>query len=689
MPRTLLVEVGTEEIPSAPLYSAVEQLREAVPAALSEASVDFGEVLVSASPRRLAIVVTEVAESQPDVDSEVKGPPVKIAFDDAGGLTPAALGFAKKVGVDPSEFEVRSEGSAEYVYASVHRKGRPTTELLLELVPRLIGGIEWPKSMRWGSGKARFSRPVRWLVGLYGDEVVPFEFAGLRAGRESRGHRFLAPAPVTLNAADEYGKAMAQAKVVVDIGERREIIRHGIDAAAGKGYRAVVPQKVFDEVVNLVEWPTAAAGVFDEEFLAVPREVLETAMESHQRYFPVEDSEGELTNRFVVVHNGPPELTDEIVRGHERVLRARLADASFFFEEDQKVSLEEHVQRLDSIVFQERLGTVAQRVERMEKLAERLADMAQVEPDVRAWAVRAAHLSKADLVTQMVVEFPTLQGVMGRHYALRSGEAPEVALAILEHYLPRHAGDDLPSSQAGRLVSLADKLDTITGIFAAGMPPTGSADPYGLRRAALGVLRILIDSGMPIRLDEAIGAALDGLAQTLPDIEPAEVGETVRGFILGRLETVLKGMGHAYDTVEAVLAVAGDDPADAAARAQALTAFRAQPACADLSTAFERAKNLADPSVGEDVDASLLGPEEGALAQALAEVESGIAEAMDARDYFAVLSRLASLRGPIDAFFDNVLVMDSDESLRRNRLALLNRFVRPFMGFADLSKLAG
>jgi glycyl-tRNA synthetase beta chain len=686
--EALLFEIGTEEIPSAPLYRAIEQLRRAVPEALASARLSHGTVHVSGSPRRLAVVVEDLADRQPDLQETVKGPPARAAFDDDGRPTKAATGFAAKHGIDVTALERREEGGQEYVYAVVHEAGRPSTDVLPGLLARVAGDIDWPKSMRWGSGSTRFARPVRWLVCLLGSAVVDVEYAGLRAGSVSQGHRFLADGPIEIAEARAYGKALAAGKVIVDASERAAVVRQGIEAAAARSNgSAVVHDKTFEEVVNLVEWPTVAVGTFDEGFLRVPREVLETAMESHQRYFPVEGTDGELLPQFVVVHNGSPRLTERIVEGHERVIRARLADAAFFFDEDLKRPLEEHVHRLESIVFQERLGTVAARVERVETLAKALAEQVGASPDDAAYAVRAAHLAKADLVTSMVVEFPTLQGVMGRYYALASGETPEVADAILEHYRPRFAGDELPSTLAGKLVSLADKLDTIVGIFGAGMPPTGSADPYALRRSAIGVLNIVIESGLPVRLDEAIGAALEGLADALPDMDAPAVGSDVREFVLGRMETVLKERGHAYDTIAAVLAVAGDDPADAAARARALTAARKTREIEDVSVGYSRAKNLADPGLGTGVDESFLGEDERVLFDALGDAAVTVDEALSSADYDAALAALSSLRGPIDAFFENVLVMDEEPALRENRLKLLNRLVGLFSRFADLSCL--
>lgn len=689
MKRALLYEIGVEEIPSAPLYEAIAQLKTDAEEALTAARLQYGVVDVFGSPRRLVLRVTDLAERQEDQTERVKGPALKASYDSEGKPTKAAEGFARGKGVDVADLVPVEDDGGAYVYAVVERPGREATDVLPGLLTNLTVGIDWPKSMRWGANDTRFSRPVRWLLALFGSDVVPTSFGGLEAGRVTYGHRFLASGPIEVPSVAEYDLTIKRGLVVYDHTERATLIREGIDAAAAeRGAEAVVHEKVFAEVVNLVEWPTVGVGRFDEEFLEVPREVLETAMESHQRYFPVQGADGELLPAFVVVHNGDPERTEIIVAGHERVIRARLADAAFFYQEDLSKPLESYVAVLETIVFQERLGTVGDKIARIEALTARLAELIDADHASTAEAVRAAHLCKADLVTQVVVEFPTLQGVMGRYYALAAGETEGVSNAILEHHLPRFAGDALPQTIAGRLVSIADKLDTICGIFAIGMAPTGSADPYALRRGALGILGIVL-KGLPLTLDEAVGAAFDGYSVTL-EIDREAVGPEIKEFITGRFEGVLRDKGHAYDTIGAVLAVAADDPTDALARCEALTAMRAESdVMEDLSVAFTRAKNLAEAALGTDVYPDLMGAEEIALTEALADAEERAAESLAAGDYTSALGVLASLRGPIDAFFDNVLVMAPEEELRENRLRLLNRFVALFERFADFGRLAG
>lgn len=688
--RDLVYEIGTEELPSSAVYSAIEQLQVSVPKALDDARLGYEGVAVLASPRRIAVLVSQLAERQADAVTVAKGPSAAAAYDADGNPTPAAQGFARGKGVPVEALEVREDDSgARYVYATIETTGVPAAEVLPGLLARLTESLEWAKSQRWGSGTARFPRPVRWLFCVLGTDVVPVRFACLTAGRATYGHRFLASAPVEVPAAWEYPELLERACVLVDQEARAKALREGIEAAAERsGGRAVVPEKTFAEVVNLVEWPTVAVGTFDEEFLEVPREMLEHAMGSHQRYFPVERIDGSLDNRFIVAHNGAPARTDEIVRGHERVIRARLADAAFFYREDLAVPLEGWLPRLESVVFQERLGTAAQKVARVERLAARIAGMLDAPADETAWAARAAHLAKADLVTNCVVEFTDLQGTMGRYYALAAGEAPEVALAIQEHYRPRFSGDSPPSTLAGRIVSIADKVDTICGIFAAGMPPKGTSDPFALRRSAIGVVQMML-SGSRLSLDALIAEALDGLADAT-EFDASVVGGAVKEFFTGRLETILRDRGHAYDTVEAVLAVAADDPADALERCEALTFFRgSSDAMEDLSVAFTRARNLSKPELGVGADRALMGAEELALADALDAAGATAEELLAQGAYGGLLDSLAALRGPIDAFFDAVMVMDEDARLRENRLRLLNRFVSLFDAFADLSRLAG
>lgn len=690
MSRDLLLEIGVEEVPSAPLYDAVTQLKTRAAAALDGARLSYGAITAYGAPRRLALIVSGLAERQDDLSMKVKGPAVAAAFDASGNPTKAAEGFARSRGIAVSDLVREATGAGEYVFAQVEETGRSTEDILPDLLATLIGDLDWAKSMRWGSGTTRFIRPVRWLVALFGSIVVPVCFAGVEAGRTSLGHRFLG-GPTEIPYAGAYIETLCHARVMADAEERAELIRLQLDKAATElDARPVVPEKTFAEVVNLVEYPTVGVGRFDDAFLAVPREIVEEAMESHQRYFPLEAVDGSLLPRFLVVHNGDPARTDAIIAGHERVIRARLADAAFFVAEDLARPLESYVHELDSIVFHEKLGSLGAKVARIEALASALAEAVGAPADEAAYATRAAHLAKADLVTHAVIEFTSLQGVMGYRYAQAAGEAEMVAEAIVDHYRPRYAGDELPRSLAGKLVSIADKLDTIVGIFALGQGPTGSADPYALRRSAIGILTMIIDGGVRLQLDEAIAAALAGYEGVVAGLDPNAVGATVKTFFDGRLEVMLRDRGFEYDVIEAVMAVASADPADTVHRVRAFTAFRETDAGRDLSVAFKRVANLADPVAGDAPDHGIMGDEEGALADAVEIAYERVGALMTVdRDYEAALSALADLRGPVDAFFDAVLVMDSDPVVRVNRLALLNRLRGLMVDFADFKKLAG
>ncbi len=695
MSRDLILEVGTEELPSTPLYAALEQLKSDAERALDEARLSYSELETFGSPRRIILSVRELSDSQADRTVRHKGPATRAAFDAEGSPTQAAAGFARGKGVDVQDLLSVEDGSGAYVYAIVEEKGAQAADLLPELLEGLVAALAWPKSMRWGVGSARFSRPVRWLLALLDDEVLPVRFAGLVADRVTYGHRFLSPGRIEVPDAASHEAALISAFVQPHQTRRARSIQQGIERAMREtGNEAVVPEKTFAEVVNLVEWPTVAVGTFDEGFLRVPREVLENAMEGHQRYFPVQEpsSDGRacaLTNRFVVVHNGDPARSEEIVRGHERVIRARLADAAFFYDEDLASPLESYVSRLDTIVFQDKLGSLGEKSRRIERLAGELAALAGAPADETAFATRAAHLAKADLVTNVVVEFPTLQGVMGGYYAEAAGEERAVAKAVVDHYRPRFAGDGLPTTLAGRLVAIADKLDTIVGMYAAGMPPTGSADPYGLRRGSIGILQMILD-GVPLTLNAALSAALDGFESRLPQMDREAVARDVSDFIRGRFEVLLRDRDVAYDTVAAVLMVAGDDPADALARSLALQAARdSDPETfEDLSVAFTRAKNLSEPSLGTATTRPIMGAEEAALLDAIESAEAAVTELIGDRSYPQLLEQYAALRIPVDDFFEKVLVMDPDEALRSNRLRLLNRFVALFAQFADFSAIS-
>lgn len=686
--RTLAFEIGTEEIPAFDLSNATKQLEKLVPETLDALRIPHGAVRIYSTPRRLISIVESVAEETEALVEEHKGPSIKIAFDAEGNPTKAAEGFARGKGVTVEELERREIDGVEYVYATKSIAARAVADLLPEALGGLIEGISWPKSCRWGTQTVLFSRPVRWLVALFGSEIVPVTYANLVAGNATRGHRFLAPGPHKVSAADDLIDVVVNACVVPSESLREEAIRKGVAAAEQEtGYRAELPAKTLTEVINLTEYPTVLVGSFDEEFLRVPEEIIVDAMLMHQRYFPLYDEAGSLTNRFIVVSNGNPDCASTIIDGNERVVRARLADAKFFYEEDLKEPLESYVDRLDEVVFQETLGTMKAKTDRVVALADELASDARLAAQDAADVHRAAYLSKADLVSNAVVEFTSVQGIMGSYYAEASGETAQVARAIADHYRPRFAGDELPESEVGRIVATADKLDTICGLFAVRQGPTGSSDPFALRRAAIGIVNMLA-AGLPVSLDRAIEASLDTYSAV--DFDRDAVSTEVSEFFVTRTKVMMRDRGLPADVIDAVLATGVTEPAEIIARIEALQSAREDMTdiMDDLATAYARANNLRDAALGNEVEQALMGEAERALAEALAAVRSKVDDALAANEYAVALRELAALRGPIDRFFEDVLIMDDDVALKNNRLRLLNRFVSVFARVADFGKMA-
>ena len=686
---TLAFEIGTEEIPAFDLKRATEQLAELVPASLDAVRIPHGDVAIYTSPRRLIAIVDAVADQTEALEEVFRGPAAKIAFDEAGAPTKAAIGFARGKGLDVDALERRDENGTEYVYAVRSVPAQPVAALLPEVLRGIIDGISWPKSCRWGTTREMFSRPVRWLVALLGDEVIPVQYAGLTAGNTTRGHRFLAPGPHAVPCADALVSVVESAYVVPTQEAREARIRAGVAAAeAATGYVAELPAKTLTEVINLSEYPTVMVGTFDEEFLKVPEEIIVDAMLMHQRYFPLYDG-GKLTNKFIIVSNGDPEREATIVDGNERVVAARLYDAKFFYEEDLKQPLDAYVERLDEVVFQEALGTMRDKTERVVKLSARLTAAAGIAREEMHDIARAAYLAKADLVTGAVIEFTSVQGVMGSYYATAAGEPERVARAIAEHYRPRFSGDAIPTDVVGQVVALADKLDTICGLFAVGQSPTGSSDPFALRRAALGVLAIL-ETGLPIDLVEAIDAALIIYREAGLEFDNAAVRREIIDFFITREKVALRDAGVKADTIDAVLACGIEEPMVLAARARALEAARTeQPEVfADLATAFARANNLRDIKLGTGYKKAELSEVECALSEAVIAAEEAVGAALREDRFADTLTALAALRAPVDRFFETTMVMDDDPEVRANRLKLLNRFANAFAHVADFGAMA-
>lgn len=710
----LLFEIGTEEIPAKFMPGILKQLKELAAAKMQELRIPFEDITVYGTPRRMAFIADGVAETQADVVVEAKGPSVKIAYV-SGAPSKAAQGFARGQGVDVKDLIVRDN----YVYAVKHLAGQPVVELLPGLLMDILTSLSFPKTMRWADYEFRFVRPIRWMVALFGDQIIPVEICGVKSGKFSMGHRFMQQSlkaaaesqgllsaalskvgnkvysalagvkgAVEIPSAGDYKKVMYDNFVMVDQDERRALILQQIkDLAAQNGGEAEINEDLLEEVNYLVEWPTALCGKFEEKFLSLPKECIITPMREHQRYFPVLDEDGNLLNKFITVRNGGSEHLDIVTHGNERVLRARLSDAEFFFNEDRATKLEDRLEKLKTVSFQEGLGNMYDKSERLVKMAEMLRFAINTPVDEEELR-RCALLCKTDLVTGMVIEFTELQGVMGREYALLNGEKPEVATGIFEHYLPRFAGDALPATTIGRIVGIGDKLDNICATFSRGLAPTGSQDPYALRRQALGVINILLDANYHISLAKIIAGTL-----YLLDIKPEETGKLVpqiMEFFKQRLRNLLMDQGIRYDVIDAVFAdKRNDDMVDLAVRCKALAAYVEAGNAEPLVQVSVRVSNLCKKIEKEvAISGALFKDEsENKLHEVVAAVSKEIIPEIVLYDYAAVLKAGEKVIEPVNTFFDNVMVMDEDENVKNNRLAMLEEVRGIVNAVGDLSLL--
>jgi len=675
-----LLELGTEEIPAFYIEPACQGLQDRLIIALEEAHIDVADSRTASTPRRLTLFLAGLPESQPDREEEVSGPPEKAAFDQQGQPTKAATGFARGHGLGVEEIELRETPKGRYCFLQKKIAGRATSEVLAEILPQIIARVHFPKSMRWpviGAGQDQaitFARPIRSITALLGGAVVAFAINGVAAGRQVFGHPFLAPEPFELATADmqAYLNALQERSVIADVDTRRTLVRDGVDAVLRTHGGTLKTMALVDEVTNLVELPNVVQGTFDERYLELPAEVVKSAMMDHQRYFPVEDSAGRLLSRFITVINRGEQHATAIREGNERVLAARLADAEFFLKEDRKRSLDQRVEDLQGIVFQEKLGTYYDRTRRISELTEHLAARLGLGGEESACASRAARLCKCDLTTEMVGEFPNLQGIIGGEYARMDGEDPEVATAIEEHYLPRFAGDSLPSSPTGRVLALAEKFDAVVGCFAAGLAPTGSQDPYGLRRQALSILRIVLECGLRLSLNDTISFA----ASRLPEKLSAEgiLENRILDFFWDRLYNFCLEHQHRYDLVKATLATSYDDFHDFQRRLEAIEILAKDDGWEDLVTVVQRTfniyKNAGDPG---EVDEELLqAPEERAVFEVLQKNLPIIAPHVE-RGEFVEASRAyaKAFVEPVHDFFDKVFVNVDDAAVKNNRMALM------------------
>jgi len=688
--RDLLIELGTEELPPKALLLLSKAFKDAVREGIESAGLGYFDIKDFAAPRRLALLVEKLETKQADRQSERRGPAVTAAFDDEGNPSKALLGFARSCGVEIDQLERLESDKGAWLVHRATEQGRATGELIPAIVEEALAKLPIPKRMRWGSLEAEFVRPVHWLVLLFGNEVVECELLGAKAGRETRGHRFHHPEPIHIGEPAVYAQLLeTEGHVVADYAARREAIRGQVmDAAARLGGNAIIDVDLLDEVTALVEWPVAVSGSFEQRFLSVPAESLISSMQDHQKYFPVIDANGKLLPHFITIANIESHDVAQVIAGNERVIRPRLADAEFFWNQDRKQPLASHQEGLKNVVFQKQLGTLWEKSERVAAISVHLASLLGVDT---AEARKAALLSKCDLMTNMVFEFTDLQGIMGRYYAAHDGHSEAVAKAMDEQYMPRHAGDQLPAGKVGQVLAIADRADTLLGIFAIGQRPSGTKDPFALRRAALGLLRIIIECGLDIDLQELFAVTAEQLTGRVGRAADA-ITETL-DFVLERLKAYYFNQEIAADVVEAVLACHPTRPLDFDRRVHAVSTFRALPEAESLAAANKRIGNIlkkSEEAIPDRVDTSVLSEAaEQSLAEELAALQSEVVPLLDSGDYQSALTRLAALREPVDSFFDNVMVNAEDEALRRNRLALLKQLNQLFLRVADISLLQG
>jgi len=684
MEQKLLFEIGTEEIPAKFMPGILEQLKSLAEKKLQELRVPFASVTVFGTPRRMTFIADGVEETQASTVVESKGPSVKIAFGPDGAASKAAQGFARGQGIAVEDLIVRDE----YVYAVKQLTGQAVIDLLPAFLVDIVESLSFPKNMRWADHDFRFVRPIRWLVALLDNKIIPIEITGVKSGRNTIGHRFLSKGEVEIASAGDYEKVLREHFVLVDQDERRKMIRQQVEELAQKeGGIAEIDEDLLEEVVYLVEYPTALCGHFDDKFLTLPKETVITPMREHQRYFPVLTADGKLLAKFITVRNGNSEGLDIVAHGNERVLRARLSDAEFFFNEDRKIKLEERLEKLKTVVFQEGLGNIYDKSVRLADIAMTLKKSLNIKVDEDILQ-RTALLSKTDLVTGMVCEFTELQGVMGREYALLDGEKPEVAQGIFEHYLPRFAGDELPTTDIGRLVGIADKLDNIAATFSRGLIPTGSQDPYALRRQAIGIINILVDGNYHLPLLKTISAVLGLL--NVPSAKNGELLAQLQEFFVQRVKNMMGDQGIRYDVIDAILnEKANDDIVDLFVRAKALAEYVETSEAAESIQAFTRVVNLCKKAEGETIikESLFVEPAEKELYEVVCRLQKETIPALVAYNYADVLKLINEVSAPVNKFFDTVMVMDKDENVKNNRLALLVQVKETASMVGDLSAI--
>ena len=675
--KPLLIEIGSEEIPARFVPKGLELLKEELTRFLGETSISHGSISEYATPRRLALLIDDVAEKQEDKTVESFGPSKKAAYDTDGNPTKAAAGFAKSLGINVSDLTIKETDKGEYVSATVEKKGRQTVDVLAEGLPKLISSLKLPKSMRWGDTSLRYFRPIQWILAILDKEVIPFKLDGIKSGNVSYGHRFLSPAAYRIEEPSMYLSTLKRNNVIADCPERKAVISKGIkEIESSAGCRAIEDDELLETVTNLVEDPTPVLGNFEEKYLALPKELLITVMRSHQKYFAMEDAEGNMAPSFIVISNMNTAINDTVKRGAERVLRARLEDARFYFTEDLKNKLWDLIEELKNVTFQEKLGSVYDKSERISSLSAHIAG--RLNPDLRAKTQRASMLCKADLVTGVVGEFPELQGYMGMTYASISDEESDVAAAIYEHYMPRFAGDTLPSGEVGTIVSLADKLDNIASFFYLDMIPSGSEDPFALRRQAAGIIHILRTIDYPDSLNSLIKASLNGL--DVSEEKKSELSDSILRFFAQRLEGILLSEGHSHDVIKAVLSAGEIHLKDIKRRIDILSKLKELDGFLTLLIAAKRVYNILIEDQYNEVNERLFAED---AEKELFAVANNVKGELSAGDF----DPLFKLENPIDTFFDKVLVMDKDDQVKENRLALLSCVRDLFNSLGDFSKI--
>ncbi len=692
--KDLIIEIGSEEIPAGYIDPALNAFSAMMRKRLADAGVAHGEIRRYATPRRLALIIKNVAETQETVSAEVTGPPESVAYDGDGKPLVPAVKFAEKVGIPLERIQIKVTDKGRYLYAEKTEKARPSAELLKTIIPEVIPRIPFPKTMKWADMHLKYTRPMHTILALFGEDVIPFTLERIESGNKSFGHRFMSPGEIVIKDADSYVEALRAADVVADFEERKKRIEKEIaNLAAGMNGSVLEDPELLDTVANLVEFSAPVIGKFEEDYLEIPGEVLITAMREHQKYFAVIDSDQKLMACFIAVNNTVARDMDLVARGHERVLRARLADARFFYNSDRNTTFDAWTEKLKGVLFQASLGTMYDKTERLKHLAEYIAGAVGSDEDLKKKAVKAASICKADLVSQVVGEFPKLQGVMGRIYASMAGEPEEVAWAVEEHYRPTGSGGRLPGTMTGAVTAIADKIDSICGCFSIGLAPTGASDPHALRRQGIGVLQIMLDKDFGMSLKKLIETAVRPFQEKSGrDLE--SVSDQVYAFLKNRMVNLMAEQGFSKDIIAAATDLTVDNIPDAKKRIESLESLKQKPEFEPIAAAFKRVVNIIRKADLANVEASSVNadlfqdPSESALLLAVAEAERNVQADLNRKDFHGALLNIASLKDPVDAFFDGVMVMADDEALKINRLSLLKRISDLFDSFADFAKIS-